>query len=146
MPETGKRDDPYQQFNFLLEIDGIARAGFTEVSGLTSDTDVIDYREGNDPTLMVRKLPGTVKGVNLVLKMGRTKDRSFWDWRKKIVNGQIDRRSVDVILRDEAQNEVMRWRIREAWIAKWDNGPFNAKTNDVVIETVELVHEGIELV
>jgi phage tail-like protein len=146
MPETGKRDDPYQQFNFLVEIDGVARAGFTECSGLTTDTDPIDYREGSDKTLNVRKLSGLRKYTNIVLKRGYTKDKSLWEWRKKIINGQMERRSADIILLDEARNEVLRWRVSEAWISKWDSGPFNAKTNDVLVETVELIHERIELV
>lgn len=145
MPQTGKRDDPYQQFNFLVEIDGITRAGFTECSGLTTDTDVIDYREGNDATMNVRKLSGLRKYTNITLKRGYTRDTGFWEWRKKIINGEMDRRSASVILMDEERNEVLRWNIREAWISKWDSGPFNAKTSDVAIETIELVHEGLEL-
>lgn len=145
MPQTGKRDDPYQQFNFLVEIDGITRAGFTECSGLTTDTDVIDYREGNDATMNVRKLSGLRKYTNITLKRGYTQDTGFWEWRKKIINGEMDRRSASVILMDEERNEVLRWNIREAWISKWDSGPFNAKTSDVAIETIELVHEGLEL-
>lgn len=146
MSPTGKRDDPYQHFNFLVEIDGVARAGFTEVTGLTHDTDPIDYREGADPDLHVRKLTGLRKFTNIVLKRGYTKDKSLWDWRKKILNGQVERRSADIILLDETRAEVLRWRVREAWISKWDSGPLNAKTNEVALETVELVHEGLELV
>lgn len=146
MAETGKRDDPYQQFNFRVEIDGVERAGFMECSGLTTDNDSIDYREGADVTLNVRKLSGLRKYTNVVLKRGYTKDKNLWDWRKMIINGKTERRSADIILLDEAQNEVLRWRIREAWISKWESGPFNAKTNDVAIETVELIHEGLEMV
>ena len=146
MPETGQRNDPYQQFNFVVEIDGVARAGFMECSGMTTDTDAIDYREGTDLALNVRKLAGLRKYTNLVLKRGYTQDEDLWNWRKKIINGQMDRRSADVILLDEARNEVLRWRIREAWISKWDSGPFNAKTNDGALETIGMVHEGLELV
>src|SRR5438132_5411394 len=146
MAATGKRDDPYQHFNFLVEIDGVARAGFMECSGLTTDTDVIDYREGNDAELNVRKLSGLRKYSNVVLKRGYTQDKTLWNWRKDVINGHTERRSADIILLDEARNGVLRWRIREAWIVKWDSGPFNAKTNDVAVETIELVHEGLVLV
>jgi phage tail-like protein len=146
MPETGKRDDPYQQYNFLVEIDGVARAGFSECSGLTTDTDPIDYREGADIALNVRKLSGLRKYSNVVLKRGYTQDKSLWDWRKKIINGQTERRQADIILLDEERNEVLRWRVREAWLSKWESGPFNAKTNDVAVESIEMVHEGLELV
>ena len=143
---TGQRDDPYQQFNFLVEIDGVTRAGFTECSGMTTDTDAVDYREGADKTLNVRKLSGLRKYTNIVLKRGYTQDKSLWAWRKKIINGEMERRSASIVLKDEARNDVLRWNIREVWISKWESGPFNAKTNDVAIETIELVHEGIELV
>lgn len=146
MAETGKRDDPYQQFNFLVEIDGVARAGFTECSGLTTDTDPIDYREGADLVLNVRKISGLRKYTNIVLKRGYTQDKSLWEWRKKIINGQTERRQADIVLLDEERNEVLRWRVREAWLSKYDSGPFNAKTNDVLLETIEMVHEGLELV
>ena len=146
MAETGRRDDPYQQFNFLVEIDGVARAGFSECSGLTTDTDPIDYREGADIPLNVRKLSGLRKYTNVVLKRGYTQDKALWEWRKKIINGQTERRQADIILLNEERNEVLRWRVREAWISKWDSGPFNAKTNDVAVETIEMVHEGLELV
>ena len=146
MPQTGKRNDPPPQFNFLVEIDGVTRAGFMECSGLTTDTDPIDYREGADIALNVRKLSGLRKYTNVVLKRGYTQDKELWKWRKKIINGVMERRSAEVILLDEARNEVLRWRISEAWISKWESGPFNAKTNDVLIESIEMVHEGLELV
>ena len=146
MPETSKRNDPYQHFSFLVEIDGVKRAGFMECTGLTTDTDVIDYREGADKELNVRKLSGLRKYTNIVLKRGYTQDRDLWDWRKNIINGKMERRSADIILKDENRDEVLRWRIREAWITKWESGPFNAKTNEVALETVELVHEGLILV
>ncbi len=146
MPETSRRQDPYQHFNFIVEIDGVQRAGFMECSGLTTDTDVIDYREGADKELNVRKLAGLRKYTNIVLKRGYTQDRELWEWRKKIINGQMERRSASIVLLDEARNEVLRWTVREAWISKWESGPFNAKTNEVALETVELVHEGLSLV
>jgi phage tail-like protein len=146
MAPTGKREDPYQHFNFLVEIDGVTRAGFTECTGVTTDTDVIEYREGSDPMLSVRKLAGLRKYTNITLKRGYTQDKSLWEWRKKIINGVVERRSADIVLLDEARNEVLRWRVRDAWISKWESGPFNAMTSEIAIETIELAHEGIEMV
>jgi phage tail-like protein len=145
MAETGRRDDPYQQFNFLVEIDGITRAGFTECSGLDTDTDPIDYREGADIFRNVRKLSGLHKYSNITLKRGYTQDRSLWEWRRSIINGQMDRRSLDIVLLDEERNEALRWRVREAWICKWQAPSFNATTNEVAMEGIELCHEGLEL-
>lgn len=146
MAETGKRDDPYQSFNFLVEIDNVTRAGFTECTGLTSETDPIDYREGADINLNVRKLPGLTKFPALVLKRGYTQDKSLWELRKKGINGQTQRFVGDLILLDEERKEVLRWRFQAGWIRQWQGPNLNAKTNEVAIETIEIVHEGLELV
>jgi phage tail-like protein len=143
--ETGKRDDPYGQYNFLVEIDSVTRAGFTEASGLTIDTDAMDYREGADKTHNVRKLRGLTKYTNISLKRGYTQDKELWNWYKATINGSVERRSLEVALLNENRDEVLRWRVSEAWIAKMDMGPFNATTSEAAIETIELFNEGIEL-
>jgi len=74
------RVDPYANFNFLVEIDGIATAGFQEVSGLGAEVDVIEYREGGNNPGAVRKFPGLIKYSNIVSKRGFTQDRSLWNW------------------------------------------------------------------
>ena len=139
------RHDPYAGFNFRVEIDGIASAAFAECSGLSSETDVIEYREGADRTLGVRKIPGLTRYANVVLRRGLTANRDLWDWRQLVVDGQVSRRTVTITLLDETAAPVMRWMLREAWIAKWEGPTFNARTSQVAIETIELVHEGIRL-
>ncbi len=80
MPETGARTDPYSAFNFLVEVDGVTVAGFSECSGLTNETDPIDYRNGDTDTY-VTKLPGLRKFPIIVLKRGFTDNRDLWEWR-----------------------------------------------------------------
>jgi phage tail-like protein len=143
MPD-GKRNDPYGQFNFLVEIDGVVKGGFSEASGLTTDTNVIEYRDGNEITT-VRKLPGLMKYNNIVLKRGWTKDRSLWDWRKKVIDGKTQRTGGAIVLLDEARNEALRWNFREGWPSKWEGPALNAKTSETAIETLEIAHEGVEL-
>jgi phage tail-like protein len=138
------RNDPYGRFNFLLEIDGVAMAGFTEVSGLTTETSVIEYREGNDRT-PTRKLPGLTKYSNIVLKRGWTKDRELWDWRKTVVDGAVRRANGSIILLGDSRQPVARWNFREAWPCKWEGPALNAKSSEVAIETLELAHEGFDL-
>lgn len=138
------RNDPYGHFNFLVEIDGVKRAGFTECTGLTADNDTIDYREGADPTMNVRKLSGLRKYGNISLKRGLTQDRDLWTWRQQVIEGLVLRKSVTIVLQDEARTEVMRWNFREAWPTKWEGPGFNAKTSEASIETLELVHEGFK--
>jgi len=143
---TAQRDDPYQHYNFLVEIDGVQRAGFSEVGGLNTETDVIDYREGSDLNLNVRKLTGLRKYTAVSLKRGYTQNNELWLWRKDIINGIVKRRTIDIVLRSEDQQEVLRWRVKEGFISKWTGPVLNAKTNEVAIEEIEIQNEGIELV
>jgi phage tail-like protein len=136
------RTDPFAGFNFLVEIDGVARAGFTSVSGLTSEVDVVSYREGGE--FGVRQLPGLVKYPRLVLKRGFTLDRSLWEWHRAVVNGRIERHGVSVTLLDAARTPVARWNFVEAWPAKWQGPELNSLSSEVLIETLEIVHEGME--
>jgi phage tail-like protein len=142
----GPDNNPYQHYNFLVEIDGVPRAGFTEVSGMTTDTDPIPYREGADKALHARILTGLRKYTPIVCKRGWTQDKFLWQWRLDIIRGTVQRRGADIVLLDEQRTEVLRWRVSEAWISKWETSPLNAKTNEVAIESIELQHEGLELV
>ena len=144
MPD-GKRNDPYGQFNFLIEIDGVVKGGFSEASGLMTDTNMIEYREGAEQQGTTRKLPGLMKYNNIVLKRGWTKDKSLWAWRKKVIDGKTQRNSGSIVLLDEARNEALRWNFREGWPSKWEGPALNAKTSEVAVETLEICHEGLEL-
>lgn len=141
MPGSSRRD-PFHGFNFRVEIDGVPVAAFAQVSGLSSETDVVEYREGAD--FRIRKLPGVTKYSNIVLKRGITLDRSLWEWRKAITDGRIDRRNGAIILMDAERNEVARWTFVEGWPAKWEGPGLDARSNDVAIETLEIAHEGLE--
>jgi len=140
---TGVRIDPYLNFNFLVEIDGITRAAFHEVSGLDSTIDVIEHREGGDNTTP-RKLPGMTKHSNIVLKWGMTDDEQLYQWHRDTVKGNIQRKSGSIVLLDRRGQEVARWNFVRAWPTKWDGPDLTAEGNDVAIETLELAHEGVE--
>lgn len=142
---TGDRNDPYAAFNFLVEIDGVTVAGFSECSGLSTETDVIEYREGNEAQSTVRKLPGLDKYSNIVCKRGFTTDKSLWTWRKTVIDGQAQRVSGSIVLLDEGRQEALRWNFREGWCRKWDGPNLNGKSNEVAIETMEIAHEGLVL-
>jgi phage tail-like protein len=142
---AGARNDPYGQFNFLVEIDGIVVAGFSEVSGLTTDTNIIEYREGSEKVGTVRKLPGLMKYNNLVLKRGWTADKQLWTWRKQVIDGQTQRKAGSIILLDESRSPALRWNFTQGWPSKWEGPALNAKTSEVAIESMEIAHEGLEL-
>jgi phage tail-like protein len=136
------RQDPYRSYNFLVEIDGITRAGFQECSGLDSTQDPIEYREGNEG-LTVRKLPGLNTYSNIVLKWGIIDDTELWDWRQQVMEGSIERKNGSIVLLDDIGEEKARWNFREGWPTKWTGTTFNATGTDVAVETLEIAHEGV---
>jgi phage tail-like protein len=151
---TGERVDPYRNFNFLVEIDGITQAGFSDCTGFGASTDPIEYREGNenpgtDPKT-VRKLPGMTKYNDITLKWGLTDSRELYDWYRDVSQGKDLtqnklRKSGSIVVLDLEGQEKQRWNFKNAWPSKWDGPEFTAKGNDVAIQTLTLAHEGIEL-
>ncbi len=140
---TGERTDPYRAFNFRIEIDGLEAGSFSECSGLSSEGDAVDYREGTDIPLTLRKLVGLRTYTNLTLKRGYTQNAELWNWHSNIVNGVPDRRNGSIILMDEERNDVMRWNFENGWINKIEGPSLNASGNEVAIESAEIIHEGL---
>lgn len=139
------RVDPYKEFRFQVEIDGIASSRFLECSGLGSEVAVIEYREGGDPTA-VRKLPGRASYSDITLKRGITESTDLYNWHRSLLQGVIDRRNGSVKLLNDEGAEVVRWVFREAWPRKWEGPELNAMRNEVAIETFVLTCESIERV
>ncbi len=137
--------DPYRSFNFELVIDNIPSGAFSECSGLTAEGDAVDYREGTDRQANVRKLVGLRKYANIMLKRGYTQDTSLWTWYGNIRDGIADRRNVTIVLLNEQRVPVLRWHAERAWINKIEGPAFKASGNEVAIESVELVHEGLTI-
>jgi len=142
---TGDRNDPYSAFRFKVTIDnGGGEAAFSECSGLTTETDAIEYRTGSED-ITVRKLPGLKKFSNITLKRGYTSDKKLWDWRKKVMDGKTERSGGSIVLLDEAGSPALTWTFRNGWPRKWEGPTLNAKNNEVAIETLEIVVEDIAL-
>jgi phage tail-like protein len=142
---TDSRTDPYRGYNFILEIDNVPKGAFSEVGGLTADGDAVDYREGTDLQPNVRKLMGLRKYSNLTLKRGYTQDKALWQWYVNVTNGIDDRRNVTIVLLNERRQPVLRWHAENAWINKIEGPALKASSNDVAMESLELVHEGLTL-
>ena len=137
------RVDPYRTFRFRVEIDGVKQAGFNECTFADTSTEAIEYREGNEPPIF-RKLSGLTKYGNITLKWGITDSMDLYKWRQQIIDkgAQGARKNMSIILIDEAGMDKARWNIVQAWPVKYDPTDFNAKNNDVGIETLEIAHEG----
>jgi phage tail-like protein len=144
------RIDPLRNFRYRLEIDSITQAGFSEVMIAETTIDAIDYREGTDPP-HVRKLSGLTKYGNITLKWGLTTGGSALDlfkWHADISAGQLKekRKKVVIVVQDEAGVDSARFVITDAWPVKYDPSDLKATGNEVFIEMLELVNEGIERV
>jgi phage tail-like protein len=143
MAGTSSRNDPFTSFNFIVDIQGM-RAGFAEVGGLSTETDIVEYREGNEDITM-RKIPGKRKFTNITLKRGFTDDNKLFLWRKEVMEGKTRRLPGTITLLDEARKPALVWKFYEAWPSKWAGPAFNAKNNEIAIEEMDLAVEGLEL-
>lgn len=144
------RNDPLRSFRFRVEIDNLAQAGFTEVSIGASTTEAIDYREGTDPP-HVRKLSGLTKYGNVTLKSGLMVGGTALDlfhWHRDVAAGQLAqrRRKVVIVVQDESGQDQARFVVSDAWPVKYETSLLGARSNEVIIETLELANEGIERV
>lgn len=143
MAQTGQRVDPLRAFNFLVELDGIAQASFSECTGLGSTTEVIENREGGD-NVTVRKLPGKTSYSDISLKWGMTDSTELWEWRTQITDGLVVRKNGSIVVFDLAnRTEVARWNFLRAWPSRFEGPALSARGNDIAINTLVLVHEGL---
>lgn len=140
---AGDRIDPYRNFRFRVEIEGVQQAGFSEVTGFDASIDIIEYREG-DMTTTPRKLPGLSKYSNITLKWGVTDSTEMYEWiEQALIEGTIERKSITIIALDEEGNDVATWQVIEAWPVKYVAPDFNATGSEVAIELLEIAHEGM---
>jgi phage tail-like protein len=137
---------PLPKFHFVVEWSG-ARIGFTEVSGLDAETEVIEYREGSSPEYSKLRMPGMQKYSNITLKRGTfASDNEFFEWWKSTRTlASPQRRDLIISLLNEEHQPVFVWKIKNAFPTKVQATDLKAEGNEVAIETLELAHEGIEI-
>jgi len=134
--------DPVQQFKFQVVIEGIGGIGFSTVSGLESEIEVAEYREGGFER--THKLPGIENTGEVTLERGATKDNQTFEWFKEAVDGD-PRRVVNIIERDHAHNAVKTYTLYNAWASRFTAGELDATSSEVALEAVELQFEQIEV-
>ena len=141
---TGQRRDPYKNYMYLVEVDGITQAGFREARIPETQQDVIEYREGNETTTP-RKLPGLTRYGSVTLQWGITDSLELYEWRKAVEEGRIDeaRRNVSIVVLDNQGNPAARWEFSQAWPKRYNAPELDAAGTDVAIESLEIVHEGM---
>lgn len=148
-----KGDYPVPKFHFQVRWGDDSRIGFTECSGLDFETEVIEYREGNAQTYNKTKQPGLTKYTDITLKRGTFEgDVEFFNqWKKTFFfqegnkTGSQFRRNVQIQMLNENHEPILTWKVLNAWPSKIQSTDLKADANEVAIETMVLVHEGLEL-
>ena len=129
------------RYSFAVNIEGRALGAFREVSGLDTEVEVIEFREGSGGP--IQKLPGLTKYSSIVLKRGFTGDTALYDWFTEFSESRTQRVDGSITMFDQTHTEVARWNFENAWPSKVSGPTLNADGNQVAIESIELVHEGL---
>jgi phage tail-like protein len=139
---TSNITDVLTTFHFY--IDGVGQAVFTEVSGLSVEVMVQDYEEGgrNDH---VHRLPGRVKVSDITLRNGITTSNDLWEWYKKILQGQFERRNISIVVVDQEGTERARWNFIDALPVKWTGPELKSGQSGGSIQSLQLAHKGLQL-
>jgi len=136
---------PMPKFYFQVKWDSQVMR-FQEVSGLDIQSEEIKYRHGDSPEFSVIKMPGMKKVGNITMKKGVFKgDNKFWDWFKQIKMNTIKRVPVTISLLDEEGKPTMVWTLTNAWPSKITGTDLKSEGNEVAVETIEIVHEGLTI-
>jgi phage tail-like protein len=151
---NAQRFDPYKNFKFRVKWDGRYVAGLSKVSGLKRSTEVVEHREGGDPSTS-RKSPGRVKFESITLERGVTHDTEFEKWANKVWNfgsglgAEVSlkdfRKDLIVELYNEAGQIVLAYKVFRAWVSEFQALPdLDANANAVAIQHLKLENEGWE--
>lgn len=136
---------PLPKFHFQVKWDANVMS-FQEVSGLDVQSEEIKYRHGDSKDFSVIKMPGMKKVGNVTMKKGIFKaDNKFWDWFNQIKMNTIKRVPVTISLLDEAGAPTMVWTLANAWPTKITGTDLKAEGNEVAVESIEIVHEGLTI-
>lgn len=144
--ETGRDSDPLIGFNFALELQGSITGYFTECGGIGSEHEIIEHKVVTDKGQeIVQKIAGRLKWQDVTLKRGITQDMQIWAWREDVVKGEMAkaRRSCSIVMFDRNYKEVARWNFESAWPSKVTGPSVKADSNEIGVEEVTLVHEGM---
>ncbi len=149
---NANRFDPYKNFKFRVKWDGRYVAGVSKVSALKRTTEVVEHREGGDPS-SGRKTPGRTKYEPITMERGVTHDTEFEKWANKVWNFQSTeevslkdfRKDIIVDLFNEAGQKVISYKIYRCWVSEYQALPdLDANANAVAIQTIKLENEGWE--
>lgn len=146
------RYDPYRNFKFRVKIDGQYVAGLNKCSGMKKSTEMVEWREGGDPST-THKMPGKTKYDAITLTAGVTHDTTFESWSNLVNNYQADaamslknfRKDIIIDVFNEADQKVLSYKVYRCWVSEYQALPdLDASANAVMIQTIKLENEGWE--
>jgi phage tail-like protein len=144
------REDPLVAFKFGLEIEGKLTGFFTTVSGIGSESEVVEHKITNPDTgeTIIQKIPGRLAWTEVTLKRGVTSSIDVWDWRQQIIDGNVEdaRTNCSIVAYNQANEEIARWNLDNAWPSKVTGPEMDAGSTDYMVEEITIVHEGMSRV
>lgn len=144
--EAQDKNWPLPKFYFMVDWGSNTNIPFQEVSGLEIESEPMEYRHGNSPVFSKTDMPGMVKNNLITMKKGVfANDNRFWDWFAKIKMNTTERQNVVIKLLDEAGNPAMTWTLNNAWPTKIVSTDFDPDSNEVAVESIEIMHEGLTI-
>lgn len=142
MSRTGARLDPVPSFRFTVSFEDLPPGGFSDCTGLQSETEVQEYAEGGLNTHTWR-LPGRSKQSNVTLKRGIV-NKVLWDWYRAISTGEFKARNCSILVHDPSgSDDVIEFQLVDAFPVKWVGPELSASGNNLAIETLEVAHQGL---
>ncbi|WP_166240037.1 phage tail protein [Paenibacillus turpanensis] len=132
-------------FRFQVEIKGLIVGGFSEVTGMQAETEVMEYREGGVNTHL-HYFQKQTKFSRIVLKRGLSQSPELWEWYESSIIGKSKRTNGSIILFSEAGEEVCRWNFFDAYPVKWVGPHLQATSGSIAIESIEIVHHGLKTI
>jgi phage tail-like protein len=141
--------DPLVSAHFFVQVDKFAEGYFLEVGGLGSETEISEHKiVDKQGKTIIRKIPGRLKWGDITMKRGITKNMAFYDWRKMVEDGNVDtaRANGTIMMLDQAGNPIAEWSWTLGWPSKVDGPSLKSDSNEIGVETLTIVHEGIKRV
>ena len=141
-----KGTDPLVGFNYAIDVGGTIKGFFTKCEGLGSETTVVDHKVVDDAGRdLVKKIPGRLEWGDITLSRGITSSMDFWEWRKLVEDGKVGdaRKNGSIVMHDQDLSEVARWDFVNGWPSKLEGPSLSSEGNEVGVESITIVHEGI---
>ncbi|MFP4346112.1 MAG: phage tail protein [Anaerolineales bacterium] len=143
-----RETDPLVGFQFSIKIEGRDELSgwFTEVEGIGSESETIEHKVVSpDGKEFIQMIPGRIKWSPITLKRGITLNMAFWTWRDEVVNGDMETARTDctIFMHDREGNAVAGWKLDRAWPTKISGPSMKTDSNDIGIEELTIVHEGM---